>query len=108
MTYREKLNKLNDGGYHFLTPEEEELYERNTYKEMGRDEGLREGLEQGRVEGEKRGLEKGRVEGKEEGIKEGLEKGKEETARNMLKNNIDIGIISKCTKLSKSHIMTLL
>ncbi len=38
----------------------------------------------------------------------GKEEGIEETARNMLKNNVDIGIISKCTKLSKSHIMTLL
>ncbi len=96
MTYREKLNKLNDGGYHFLTPEEEELYERNTYKEMGRDEGLKEGLE--------KGIEQGRVEGEKKGRKEE----KEETARNLLKNNVDIGIISKCTNLSKAHIMTLL
>ncbi len=92
MTYREKLNKLNDGGYHFLTPEEEELYERNTYKEMGRDEGLKEGLEQGRVEG------------KEEGRKEE----KEETARNMLKDKVDVALISKYTNLPTSRIMTLL
>ncbi len=83
MTYREKLNKLNDGGYHFLTPEEEELYERNTYKEMGRDEGLKEGLEKG------------------------IKEEKEEIARNLLKNNVDIGIISKCTNLSKFQIMSL-
>ncbi len=82
MEYRKKIEEANDKKQFepFLTYAEDVRFQINTARNIG--------------------MEEGRVEGKEEGI--------EETARNMLKNNIDIGIISKCTKLSKSHIMTLL
>ncbi len=98
MEYRKKIEEANDKKQFepFLTYAEDVRFQINTARNIGMEKGM------------EKGLKKGRVEGKEEGIKEGLEKGKEETARNMLKNNIDIGIISKCTNLSKSHIMTLL
>ncbi len=63
------------------------------------------------VEGEKRGLEKGLKEGKEEGLKEGKEEGLKEKsieiAKNMLKENVDINIISKYSGLSLDEINNL-
>ena len=47
----------------------------------------------------KKALEEGRVEGIKEGIKE--------TAKNMLKDNVDIEIISKYTGLKKNEICSL-
>ena len=45
-----------------------------------------------------------REEGREEGLKEGLNKGKIEIAKNMLKLNIDVNIISQSTGLSVKEI----
>ena len=64
--------------------------------------------EEGREEGLKEGLDKGLKEGKEEGLKEGREEGLKEKsieiAKNMLKLNIDINIISQSTGLSVEEI----
>ena len=68
---------------------------RNDYysaKNIAREEGREEGLKEGKEEGLK--------EGKEEGLKEG----KIEIAKNMLKLNIDINIISQSTGLSVEEI----
>jgi len=54
------------------------------------------------------GLEEGRAEGLEEGTKIGIEQGskqeKIEIAKNMLKENMDIDIISEITSLTKEEI----
>ena len=64
--------------------------------------------EEGREEGLKEGLDKGLKEGKEEGLKEGREEGLKEKsieiAKNMLKDNVDINIISKYSGLSVEEI----
>ena len=56
-------------------------------------------------------MEKGIAEGIEKGIAEGMEKGKvegiKESALNMLKENIDIKVISKVTGLDIEEIKTL-
>ena len=64
--------------------------------------------EEGREEGLKEGLDKGLKEGKEEGLKEGREEGLKEKsieiAKNMLKDNVDINIISKYSGLTIDEI----
>ena len=64
--------------------------------------------EEGKEEGLKEGLDKGLKEGKEEGLKEGKEEGLKEKsieiAKNMLKDNVDINIISKYSGLSVEEI----
>ena len=72
--------------------------------EKAEEEGLRRGLEKGM----KQGLEEGLKEGIEQGIEQGIEKGSldksYEIAQNMLKENIDIEIISKVTGLNIDQI----
>ena len=53
------------------------------------------------------GIRKGLKEGLEKGVKEGLEQSKNEIAKNMLKENMDISLISKLTGLSKEQINNL-
>ncbi len=59
-------------------------------------------------EGENEGIKKGRIQGLEEGRQEGIQIGisrkENEIIRNMLKDNLDINLISKYTGLSKSEI----
>ena len=45
-----------------------------------------------------------KLEGIKEGIKRGIKKGRQEVVLNMLKNKIDISIISKATGLSREEI----
>jgi len=49
----------------------------------------------------------GKEEGREEGLKEGLKEGKIEIAKNMLKDNVDINVISKYSGLSVEEITLL-
>jgi predicted transposase/invertase (TIGR01784 family) len=76
--------------------------------EKGLKIGLEQGIEQGKELGKKEGLEQGLEKGKELGKKEGLELGKKareiEIARNLLKINVDIAIISASTGLSVEEI----
>ncbi|MBR3898411.1 MAG: hypothetical protein IKJ43_03935, partial [Bacilli bacterium] len=51
-----------------------------------------------------KGVEKGIEEGIEEGIEKGEEKNRIKTARKMLKENIDISLVSKITELSIEEI----
>ena len=72
------------------------------YNDMtaAREEGLEEGIEIGKIEGLKEGLDKGLKEGEKKG-----EKNKSiEIAKNMLKLNIDINIISQSTGLTIEEI----
>ncbi len=72
-------------------------------EEFVRDEGREEGLEKGREEG----MEKGFKKGIEKGREEGMEKGMEKIALNMLKENLNISLISTMTGLSKNDILKL-
>lgn len=69
---------------------------RNQAEEKGYKSGMRKGLKEGKIQG--------KLEGKLEGIKEGIEQNKIEIAKNMLKENIDISVISKVTGLTVDEI----
>lgn len=73
-------------------------------KDLGKQEGYIEGKVVGFNKGKKEGIEEGKKEGKEEGKKEGIEEGKKEKAKDiakeLLKQNIDIKIISEVTNIS--------
>ncbi len=87
--YMEELVKVNEDAdfLNFISAEKDNMMIENSI----RDEGIRKGL--------KEGLEKG--------VKEGLEQSKNEIAKNMLKENMDISLISKLTGLSKEQINNL-
>ena len=99
----ERLNKDKYFGALYNVEEEQERLENSA-----RSEGYQEGFELGQKSGKKLGMIEGKEEGREEGIKEGIEKGslsvKKEIAKTMLNEKIDIGIITKCTGLTKKEI----
>ena len=88
--YKEKIEKLNED------PEFIEVVSKEKDAEMVHNTLIKEGYEQGI----------------EVGMSQGLEQGKSsrniEIAKNMLKDNIDISIISKYTGLSKEEIEELI
>ena len=55
-------------------------------------------------EAEQRGVEKGFEKGTKEGTQQGIKNRNIEIAKNMIKENIDIDIISKITGLTKEEI----
>ena len=69
------------------------------------------GMEKGMQKVMEKGIEKGIKQGIEQGIEQGLREGEHaktiEIAKEMLKENIDINIISKVTNLSISEINSL-
>ena len=81
-------------------------------RNIAKQEGIEEGIEIGLKKGLKDGLKKGLKEGEKKGLKEGEKKGKIEgernksieIARNMLKDNVDINIISKYSGLNVEEI----
>ena len=99
----------------------DKLQEEATQKgrELGKEEGLKEGLElgkqKGRKEGRKEGLELGKQKGRKEGRKEGMEidkqKGRElrniEIAKSMLAKNLSVDTISAVTGLSLEQVKAL-
>ena len=68
---------------------------------------IMKGRKIGLDEGHKLGLDEGHRLGLSEGEKIGIDKGVLQTAKEMLKKNIDINIISECTKLSIDKIKKL-
>ena len=70
-------------------------------------EGLAKGRQEGIAEGRQEGIAEGRQEGIAEGRQEGMEKGMELVAHNMLKENMNIALISQVTGLSQDHILKL-
>ena len=83
----------------FSADEERQMYEDALFKQ-GKEDGLIEGKEAGLIEGEKKGKQSGLIEGKKSGIIS--------VAKNMLAEGMNIDLISKLTKLSKSQISRLL
>ena len=69
-----------------------------------RDQGYRDGLSQGKIEGRAQGLSQGLS----QGISQGINKRNIEIARNMLKDNLAIDVISKYTGLSIEEIKSLI
>ena len=63
-----------------------------------------EGYKTGKEEGMKAGIEEGMKAGIEEGMKAGRNEGKNEIAKNMLKENLSIELISRLTSLSQEEI----
>lgn len=80
-------------------------------KASGIKAGIEAGLREGKSKGLKQGKEQGIQEGKAQGLQEGKVQGKKESqieiAKNMLKENMDIAIISKLTGLSEVEIKEL-
>jgi flagellar biosynthesis/type III secretory pathway protein FliH len=82
---------------------------------LGREEGMRTGMERGmnlgRKEGMKTGMEKGLNLGREEGMKKGMNIGREEekilVVRKCLEKNMSVDDISDLTGLSKKQILQL-
>ncbi len=92
--------------------EEQEAFIRDQIRAYAMSDGFAEGHGKGLDEGRKEGLKEGIKEGREEGIKEGRKAGREEgkveskkeIAKNLLKEGVDIKIISSSTGLSKEEI----
>ena len=68
-------------------------------REYAKEEGIEEGIEQGMKKGLEQGLEKGR--------EQGMEKGMALVASNMLKNKMNMDLITKMTGLSEEEILKL-
>lgn len=62
------------------------------------------GIEQGLQQGIERGIEQGLQQGLEKGLEQGIEQNKVETAKNMLKENMNIELIEKITGLKQDEI----
>ena len=71
--------------------------------DKGREEGRQEGIEEGIIEGLNKGIAQGRKEGKQEGIEER----NIEIAKNMLRQNLSVEMISSITGLSIDEINNL-
>ena len=101
MDYYERLKKLNENDRFdsLLTPEEEEIFWRNTERNIGE--------KIGEKRGEKRGLELGEKRGEKRGKIEGQKIAENNVARKMLKEGLDINLIARVTNLSKQQIASL-
>ena len=66
-----------------------------------------EGISEGYTEGHAEGFNEGHTKGITEGINQGKIKKSKEIVKEMLKNNIKVDTIVKCTKLSKEEILKL-
>ena len=83
------------------------LYSAYTQDELERNSIMYEETEKAREKGLREGREKGLEEGIKEGIKEGAKNKQIEIAINMLKEGMDINLISKLTNLSYEEIINL-
>ena len=81
-----------------------QMYETDIKTRLVNDLNRAENIEKGIKEGLEQGIKKGIKKGKMEGLKEGKKEKSIEVAKNMLKLNIDINIISQSTGLSVEEI----
>ncbi len=88
--YKKKIDRLNDSEPYtsWITPEEDARLMLNTEKRISYNEGMDEGLKQGM----------------NEGLKQGKKESQKEMSIALLKEEIPIEIISKCTTLSVAEI----
>ena len=98
-----QIGLLTRGGYMDI---------REEIREDGIQEGIQQGLQAGRQEGLQAGMQKGLQAGmqkglqagRQEGLQAGIQTGMRQVALNMLKNRLDIPLISKVTGLSEDQI----
>ena len=98
MEYKKLVDEVNEDKSLFKWFSQEE--EREMYEEAL----IRQSKEDGLIEGKQAGL----IEGKEAGLIEGKKSGIISVAKNMVAEGMNIDLISKLTKLSKSQISRLL
>ena len=91
--YMEELVKVNEDAdfLNFISVEKDNMMIENSIRDEATKKGLKEGLEKGL----------------EQGLEQGTEQSKNEIAKNMLKENMDISLISKLTGLSNEQINNL-
>ena len=82
-----------------------------TARELIKEEGRREGVQQGRQEGMQQGVQQGRQEGMQQGVQQGIQQGRQKELQavvcNMLREQADIAFISKVTGLPEAEIVKL-
>ena len=107
-----EIEKANEKLTYLRSDEETKTIMDSVYeKEMDNESNKKRAKEEAIKEGEKRGIEKGIKEGveigREEGIKVGSKNEKISLARNMLKEGLDIKLISRLSGLSIEEIKNL-
>ena len=80
------------------------LYDKELHEELLRNTELYNAEQKGIKQGKKDGIKEGKEKGIKEGIKQGIKEKAIETAKNMLKENISIDIISRVTGLDIKEI----
>ena len=103
---KEELDKIRQDEHDRRVAELRDKYIRDqkAIEGYGYDKGLEAGEKIGEEIGRKRGLAEGEKNGKIKGIAEGKIEKSLEIAKNMIKSNIDIETIIKCTGLTKEEI----
>ena len=97
----EKIRRIAELKEKYIRDEQASLeYAKDEGYKTGKEEGMKAGIE----EGMKAGKEEGMKAGIEKGMKAGRNEGKNEIAKNMLKENLSIELISKLTSLSQEEI----
>ena len=104
LTFMEGVIHLTEDGSSREYEEWEEELERarearRMYVSIMERKGIEKGIQLGRAEGEARGIQLGRAEGRAEGV--------EETAAALLRENVDILLVSRVTGLSTERLMEL-
>ena len=82
-------------------------YAKKEARKVGRKVGRQEGIKKGMREGIEKGIEKGIKKGVREGIEKGIEKEQTKVILNMLKEKLDIKLVSKITGVSVKEIKKL-
>ena len=80
------------------------LYDKELHEELLRNTELYNAEQKGIKQGKKDGIKEGKEKGIKQGIKQGIKEKTIETAKNMLKENISIDIISRVTGLDIKEI----
>ena len=80
------------------------LYDKELHEELLRNTELYNAEQKGIKQGKKDGIKEGKEKGIKEGMKKGIKEKAIETAKNMLKENISIDIISRVTGLDIKEI----
>ncbi len=75
--------------------------------EKGIKEGIEKGIEQGIKQGIQQGIEQGIKQGRKQGIQQGGLSKQKEIAKNLLKQNVDLQIITIATGISKEELKSL-
>ena len=105
----EKLQTMSEEDYmeRIAWLREKAILDYNSGMSSARRKGMQEGRKEGRKEGMQEGERKGRKEGETLGIAKGEKIAKLETAKKLLKQGVEISIITNATDLSEEEIMSI-